>query len=258
MLSNLARLFRGSTPRRSSANIRQPALYISFGMPKSGSTLAFEITKRLFELNGHKQVRLSDKAVEPGHHINFVRNWDDDSVTETLLREAKRTGSTIVVKTHTAPSTSVQRLVASGEVTGHCICRDPRDIALSMRDHGEKARQTGETAFSQIGSLEDTLAPIAERIRIYSLWSELDGFSTITYANLLCSRHLLADLVEKQMGFRSDIDEVYRYVNANAFTQFNKGKVLRYECEMSEAEKALFSRNFHAFIDLVDSYSRKG
>lgn len=255
MLNRLTRLFGNRGGQHHHADIKFPSLYISFGMPKSGSTMAFEITKRLFELNGHRQVRLSDKAVEPAHHINFVRKWDDEGVVEALIREARRTGSTIVIKTHTAPSAAVARLVESGDITGHCICRDPRDIALSMKDHGAKARKAGEVAFAKIVSIEDTLAPIAERIRVYELWSALNGFPTITYANLLCSRHLIAEAIEEQMGFKCEIDDVYRYVNANTFTQFNKGVLNRYETEMSAKDNGLFSRRFQTFIKLVDSLS---
>ena len=50
----------------------RPLIYISYGITKSGSTLAFQLARTILDLAGFAQVRLSDTATVPGRRINFV------------------------------------------------------------------------------------------------------------------------------------------------------------------------------------------
>ena len=50
-------------------------LIISYGMPKTGSTLLFELTKALLEYAGYEQ-NLAPREVNGGHPINFSNTLD--------------------------------------------------------------------------------------------------------------------------------------------------------------------------------------
>ena len=47
-------------------------IVLSYGMTKSGSTLAFELCKAVLEQRGYEQRHLPDDVVTEGHHINFL------------------------------------------------------------------------------------------------------------------------------------------------------------------------------------------
>ena len=68
----------------------KPYVYLSYGMPKSGSTLAFELTKAVFEQNNHPQTRLSG-LVEAKHALNFLDDFSDE-VVERLSTAVERIG----------------------------------------------------------------------------------------------------------------------------------------------------------------------
>lgn len=226
----------------------KPLIYISYGMPKSGSTLAYELTRRFFEINGVPQFRLSNDAVSPNHKINFVRNWSDDKAIDAILKEAGKLKTTIVIKTHRPPSERIKHLASEGLVAGHIVYRDPRDIALSLMDHGKKARKFGEKAYSKINDIPDAVQHIKYSLEQFSQWVDAPNFFLIDYERLIAG-NFFADKLEKQAGFKFNVDEIYNYVNNNMFTQFNKGMKRRYETEMPEDIRGLFEEEFAEFIE---------
>ena len=77
----------------------RPLIYISYGMWKSGSTLAFELTRAILEQNGHRQIPLSLSGVSVDVRINFVPELHAHQL-EAIDQEARTLGSPIVFKTH--------------------------------------------------------------------------------------------------------------------------------------------------------------
>lgn len=227
----------------------KPLLYISYGVPKSGSTLAFEITRRAFEVNGIPQYRLSDNAVCKGHDINFVRDWNDERILDALIKEAEQLKSTIVIKTHRSPSEQIKQLANDGLVVGHIVYRDPRDIALSMLDHGRKARKNGEKAFSDIRDIKQAMYRVKSRLDQFYEWLEIPKCFINSYEDMILNPQEFGNKLKQQTGLEFNLDDVVRYVNSNRFTQFNKGVVRRFEEEMSESNKSMFYGEFEDFIN---------
>ena len=90
----------------------KPYVYLSYGMPKSGSTLAFELTKAVFEQNSYPQTRLSG-LVDDKHATNFIGGFSDE-VVERLWTAVERIGYPIVVKTHGRLTPAARRLLENG------------------------------------------------------------------------------------------------------------------------------------------------
>lgn len=227
----------------------KPLLYVSYGIRKSGSTLAFETTRRAFEVNGIPQYRLSDNAVCKGHDINFVRDWNDEQILDSLIKEADELKSTVIIKTHRPPSERIKELANDGLVIGHILCRDPRDLALSMLDHGRKARRNGEKAFSNVHDIEQAMYLIKNSLEQFYKWVEIPNFFINSYEEMILNFQEFGNKLKRQTGLEFNPDDIFEYVNKNRFTQFNKGVVRRFEKEMSESHQNMFYGEFGDFIN---------
>lgn len=108
-------------------------------MPKSGSTLAFELTRTMLEMAGHRQERLSGSVVHPDYPINFVQTLDQTTL-EGLQRETCSHTGPLIIKTHSNLRPCIIQLLSQGELMGQAVCRDPRDISLSMLDAAREGR----------------------------------------------------------------------------------------------------------------------
>jgi hypothetical protein len=114
-------------------------LVFTFGIPKSGSTLAFQIRRSAALFTGHSQRLLPPQLRSPGHQVNFHR--------------------TLVIKTHDVPgpawAAAYRDLVGRGQAACVINHRDPRHICLALRDAGAAARARREAAFAKLVTLDD-------------------------------------------------------------------------------------------------------
>lgn len=222
--------------------------YISYGMWKSGSTYAFELTKAMFMKNGYLQPRLSDRAVESGHNINFVCDWTATQLN-AILNEVEKHNTIIVIKTHRSPSSEVIKLLDSDLAVGHAVYRDPRDIALSLLDAGKMAREKGYKAFSDIHNLDDAVKRIKKQIKIFQQWVDLNNIRPIAYHDFTQKPLKLASLVSEQTDLIPYQIEDAEKIKQSRFIQFNKGKQNRYQTEMSKSEQEKIRKYFQVFYE---------
>jgi hypothetical protein len=204
------------------AQAEGPLIYVSYGMRKSGSTLAFELTKAILEQNGFPQPRLSRQAVPSDAGINFVHQLSQAQL-EAIEAEARALGSPMVLKTHVAPTPEAAAWVAAGRIRGHCVYRDPREMALSTLDHGRRARERGEQAFANIETLEDAIADIHHQVPNFLEWVRLPGFLPLFYDDVAFDTRSTVRRLCRQLGLKADPDEVERIAKQERFTQYNKG-----------------------------------
>lgn len=232
-----------------SADPRPIEIYVSYGLVKSGSTFAFELTKRLFVANGFPQPRLGDDAVEAGHKINFVTRWDREHV-DALRAGAASAGTVVVAKTHARPRRAIARLLESGGAVGHAVYRDPRDMALSLLDAGRSAREKGRRAFSEIVTLEDAFAHIDAHHENFRRWCELPGIEPVDYATITADTARFAELLGRQTGLAFDHEKAAAEVVAQEFVQFNKGVQRRHVTEMDPETSHRFLDRYADFYDM--------
>lgn len=220
--------------------------YISYGMWKSGSTYAFELTKAMFVNNGYLQTRLSNYAVEPGHNINFVRDWSIEQL-KAIINEAEKHDTIIVLKTHRPPSPEVKEFLDSDLAVGHAVYRDPRDIALSLIDAGDLARKQGHQAFSNIYHLDDAIKKIHKQVDFFNQWVNLNNIEPIAYHHFTQNPTQLAYLISEQTNFVPYTLKDADNIKTSRFIQLNKGKQNRYQTEMSIAQNETFQKEFESF-----------
>ncbi|GLK54286.1 hypothetical protein JOD31_001453 [Methylopila capsulata] len=120
-------------------------LYVCFGMEKGGSTYTYYLTQALFEALGHPHVQLSpevrDDAKGHGGGVNNVRDWRHGVVRS--IRLAVPSNALVSLRTHASPSQSILRMLSKGKAKLSVAIRDPRDLALSMRDVATRRQSLG-------------------------------------------------------------------------------------------------------------------
>jgi len=225
----------------------KPFVYLSYGMPKSGSTLAFELTKAVFEQNNYPQTRLSG-LVEAKHALNFMDDFSDEAV-ERLSTAVERIGHPIVVKTHGHLTPAAHRLLENRGAIGHCVYRDPREVILSLLDAGEKARRLGHRAFSEMNSIEYAAKRVTRRIEITKAWMAAPNIIPLFYSDTAFKTPEVVQIVADQIGLPVDAEKAERTVKSSKFTQFNKGRQDRHLTDLSPEQNEELYLRFKDFID---------
>lgn len=223
-------------------------IYVSYGLVKSGSTFAFELTKKLLEQHGLPQPRLSDQAAAAGHAINFATNWNREHV-RAMSAEAAASGTTVVLKTHVKPRPAIARELAAERAVGHAIYRDPRDMALSLVDAGARAREKGSQAFSDIENIEDAIVHIDAHLKNFYAWVELPGITPVDYETLTSRTAAFVETLSAQTGLEFDAEPAIADVLENEFIQLNKGVQKRYRSEMATADSDRFLRRYASLFE---------
>jgi hypothetical protein len=224
-------------------------LVLCYGLTKSGSTLAFELIKGLLEAAGHKQDKLPDGPVNPGHHINYVKPLTRNRLTEILAAVGDRW---IAVKTHSGIADPlfvyVERLQREGRLQLVVSYRDPRDICLSMLDAGEASRAAGEKAFSDITDLTVAASKVAEQADKFYRWAAVSGALLLPYDTVAFDPDTAIDQIENCLGLHADHERAKRYAFQEAFTQKNKAQRNRFLDEMTGQQKRELKELFSTFI----------
>ncbi len=229
------------------AEAKAPLIYISYGMKKSGSTLAFELTRAILEQNRCPQKRLP-RAVVPGlFKINFVGELFAPQL-ETIEREAAALGYPVVLKTHAGPTPDVLAWVEQARIMGHCVYRDPREMALSALDHGARSRARGDRDFAHLMSADDAVRSLHKQVPRFVAWSRLPGFMPLYYDDVAFETQAVVRRLCAQMGLDADPAKVERRAKSWRFTQYNKGVPGRAR-EMDPADSERILQEFRSFYE---------
>lgn len=207
-------------------------LILSYGMPKTGSTLLFELTKATVESCGNVQ-ELLPLSVATGHAVNFT-----DPLTEAVLSQYQKAASDrlLVLKTHSAPTPYAKSEYEAGRIQLMIAIRDPRDIALSLVDHGNRSRADGKPAFSQIHNLSDAAKALAGRTNEAMRWIEFARDKVYKYEEFATDLPGAVSRIAKQLNVRVSIEDVLSKMKGR-FTQMNKGIINRHQKELGADEQ---------------------
>jgi hypothetical protein len=235
-------------------------IVLSYGITKSGSTLAFELCKSVLQQKGFEQRRLPDEVVAPGHHVNFI-NDVSLSALQRLVAETAKT-EIVAVKVHAQINTPeidfVERAIANGDMKVHVNLRDPREICLSLEDAGKKARENNRAAFSEIKNVEDAAKVVKRQLAICRQWGAIKGalhlfYNEVAFDTPVAVRHMCDDFGFEMFG-QEDLQVVMDRVFKEAFTQRNKAVKDRYKDDLTVRQNEEFLekvKGAHSFIRKV-------
>ncbi len=220
-----------------------PRIVFSYGMTKCGSTLAFELARTGLELAGYPQPHLGLDGLKGDAKINFAAHLTETE-TAAIWDKVQSIGHPIVIKTHTRPDQCIIDLFNTKRAMAHATYRDPRDMALSMIDHGHRNRAEGKSAFTEITDLDTAKSNINNQIDSLTQWLVRPNclplfFDDLAFDMETATRQILAHLHLEIEPYR-----VTSFVQNRRFTQKNKGIRRRFKTEMSLIERQSFRRTY--------------
>ncbi len=228
-----------------------------YGIPKSGSTLAFQMTRAIAVLAGHPQWRLPHPLRTPGHKVNFHQTLDPTLLHAVAARAGRRI---LLIKTHDRPGpawiAAYRALAARGEAAAILNHRDPRDICLSLCDAGRAARAAGQQAFSEFVTLEDAAARVAGYLEELAVWRDLPRVLELRYETCAFQMDAAIDAIEAHLGLRVPHWPVRFYAGRIAFTHRNKAVPERHRAELGSEERARVDACFGPYLDAM-GYPRR-
>lgn len=221
-------------------------IIISFGMLKSASTLVYQVTEEILRQAGHPPCILG----QPLRPALSVTNYFDN-IDMALIRriEAAAQGRDIVIKTHQLPAPDVLEQVERGTIRATASYRDPREIALSMVDHGVRSRRWSIPEFSECKTPADCLASIDDQVETLRAWCRISGVERIAYNDICFDMGGVIARLARTLALAvapSQVENVF--ANKMMVGQFNKGVKDRFH-EMSALESAFFLDRYAHFYD---------
>ena len=162
-------------------------IIISAGLPKSGSSLYFNMLNDLLIAAGHPDVRelKQQYRLEPvlKHHNCNIDAWNFTAARALFGLHARK--KTFAVKTHSGPGAVARAFLYCGAARTACIYRDPRDVVVSAMDHGRRIREQGERhTFASCTTVEDTIPQVKRWLDNIMGWMEQAHVLPVTYEQL--------------------------------------------------------------------------
>jgi hypothetical protein len=233
-------------------------LVICYGIPKSGSTLAYELVRGVLKSTGFEQKIIVNDArgIEgadaglPGLR-NFVAKVDRQML-EGLLKAAGPDNK-LAIKTHSMfPDTDfawIEERQRAGDIKIIASYRDPRDICLSLMDAASKAKKRGFDAFIGVEMMRRAQRNVRHRIKDFRKWAAISGAIRLGYDTVAFAPDEALDRIEGLLSVKcSDREEIKDYVYYEAPTQKNKGLRNRYKRDLTEEQNADMLEKFGEII----------
>lgn len=222
------------------------ALIVSYGMPKSASTFAWLIIKDVLVSGGAPVVTLSDAAKGNPAKEDFVeRLWPDRLAA---IRGEVGDGCA-VVKTHglTVRPGEIEEAGFERAIV-FVQHRDPRDVALSLIDHGRRSRAEGVPDFAQCTDVPACFPVLDHAIRALEGWARHPNAVPVDYDSLCFDTEATIARIAATCGLHVDPARIAaRYAERERITQFNKGKSARWREEMSPRHAELLERRYSGY-----------
>jgi hypothetical protein len=232
-------------------------IVLSYGMTKSGSTLAFELCKSILQQNGYEQRRLRDGVVVPSHHINFITDLSVESLRRVMQEVSPL--EIIAIKAHAAFDAAAKQFIEDGIRRDHIKVylnyRDLREMCLSLVDAGKQARAAEKPAFAEIHTLADAAKAVRRQLAICRVWGALHGAIHLHYNDVAFDTRGVVDQMCADFGFRKFNEKKYQeltnHVLNEAFTQKNKAVKDRYK-ELTAPQQKFLRRHILGYDDYMN------
>jgi hypothetical protein len=202
-------------------------IYISYGVTKSASTFIYQLVEEIFRMSGRQPAKLSTTLKGRPHVENYVEPISGE-ILDRVRKEVR--GQDVVIKTHGAPDNVILAQVASGHVLASAIIRDPREIALSMVDHGERARALGVKDFTDFTEPRLAIENLKRQIERFNRWTSCKAVLVFAYDQISFETTKAVQILAAQIGVDVNPEVVIAPFAAkkSKIGQFNKGQRNRY------------------------------
>jgi hypothetical protein len=230
-------------------------IVISYGVEKSGTTLAYEMAKAVLALNGHPQGLLEPRFVKGHRRNNLIGDWSEAALADLLACTAR---TKLVVKTHhPLPARTADRVregIDAGEIKLHVVFRDPRDAVLSMIDWERvRPQPSGDMFQAEIRTVSDACAVLRRRLRNLRSWGALPSLK-LPYEAFAFDRTFGPRAIAQHLGLEVDPEEVWSVVD-QLETKKNVARAGRHHQELPVDARDRIERAFADFMPVVEQGS---
>lgn len=225
-------------------------IYLSIGMPKSGSTLFSWLQKELianaYPKNGQNRLEeLIHSGLIPGSG-HFIENPGKNDIIDKLIEISEDFGP-ILIKSHTVANGNLLAMAQQGNVLITLIHRDPRDVILSAIDAGNRAKNNRlvDDFFTRFTKVSDAIDPVRKFCHNTISWLSTGLVHEFRYADLVTKPAQtignFCDLARLQTpdSVVSEIVKHYMTRQTPGIRQFNTGRTTRFESEMLDEDITL-------------------
>lgn len=229
---------------------------LRFGVQESASLLltryTIDLVHAAFPSNGQgSSEALISQGVIPGVRCFPWKGWE--SRPELVHGLAEEQGP-FVLKSHGPLTPAVRNLVATVGAKATCTLRDPRDIVLSLIDHGALNRKHGGGVFEECTTTENTIPFVQEICDAAPTWTSSSVPCLFRYWDLVSRPQAeiarLAQFPEVEV-LEETIDEIVereRRGRHKGVSGFNTGLLTRFRNEMTPSQIELHNRALSAYI----------
>ena len=227
-------------------------IIVSAGMQKSGSAYFYNILNDLLIASNYQDARL----IKEKYKLDDVMQWHNNNVGDLdnkllyrLLKISYRE-KRFAIKTHSGPTKLLKRLLYFKQAKTIYIYRDPRDVLLSVFDHGKKIISLGQNhTFAQMMEFDIAFKNVKNWTKIWKNYSEMNSVLSIKYEDLLAQPVEIIHKVSSYLNLKVSDQKIQEILlkfdknNENAVMtglHFNKGIAKRYETELTEEQKQKF------------------
>jgi len=229
-------------------------IVISNAVSKSGSTLMVTYQEELLKAANIRSGQSALRASIGGRFLGRSEHTTGNLLKLTKIHMLK---GTLVLKCHWPPTLKMRLFCRIFRIRMTMTYRDPRDIVLSMIDHGRKSRSgespTRTRAFSQFHNIDDALPRVQSRMDEFLTWRKLPYVHAIRYEELMSDPfNKLKDMIAF-LGWSIE-DQVLQELidhqekNKQSSMNFNKGTTERWRTEMSQEEQDKCLEAFEPYL----------
>jgi hypothetical protein len=242
-------------------------IVLSAGMPKAGTGWHFNLTNDLLIAAGCQDVREIRQRFRLYSTLRF-HNCNVERLTVVrlaLITIPHLLGNTFVVKTHSGPTNGLRVLMSARATKVTYIYRDPRDVAVSAFEAGQRIRDRGEShSFATLDSIKAAILRVSSRyLAAWDAWMALsharpNQILLVRYEDLVAdisaelerlTRFLKLDVTAEHW---SRIAVTYQRPEIRADEEvlhFNRGVVGRFRSTMNSEELELCQLHFGAYLN---------
>lgn len=224
-------------------------LVISSGMQKSGTAYFYNVLNDLLIESGAVNARIIKNEFSLEKILKDNNNNIDGIAWKDLLKISivSFKKGTFAVKTHYPNRRSFGILSKAGLIKIIYSYRDPRDVILSVIDHGKKLIESGETGnFTKMIELEDAIRNVKSWINDWKELSKKNYVLKYRYEDFLKDPELIFSKVSEFLKIDFSTKNVqkilHRYNSSNpdmpkGRLHFNKGIADRFKTDMSLSDQ---------------------
>ena len=235
-------------------------IVLSARMQKAGTAWYFNLTNDMLIAGGNDDAR----AVRTRYRLQRFMTEANCNIGRTSLQKLLAVswpallGRSYVLKTHERPTRPAAAMLRLGVLKATYIYRDPRDVVVSIYEHGERLRRenaVSATGFDRLDTYEAAIEFVDQRLPIWRAWTEFPRALLVRYEKLVadplgeCQR--LANHLGLDLAHETPDGIVNRYSAARASLDrpphplhFNKGVSGRWRETLSSTTSKLCEARF--------------